>query len=171
MRCAAVAALNSCQTSAAILEEIRRSGNLLNLRSIPEMREYLACIGYKMSDLDSLNIIHIAGTKGKGSTSAMCDSILRQCSVRDASGANPTRPLRTGLFTSPHLVEVRERIRIDGAPLSRVDFARHFGHVWSSFEAAPSTVDSPFATRKGNDKPNYFRFLFLVACRAFLEEK
>lgn len=50
--------------------------------------------------------LHITGSKGKGSTAAMAESILR------------ARGLRTGLFTSPHLVSYRERIRIDGAPIA-----------------------------------------------------
>jgi len=55
---------------------------------------------------------HIAGTNGKGSTAAMLESILR------AAG------LRTGLYTSPHLELVNERIRIDGENISDQDFAR-----------------------------------------------
>ena len=47
-------------------------------------------------------MVHVAGTKGKGSTCAMVESILRH------SGYT------TGLFTSPHLIDVRERIRING---------------------------------------------------------
>jgi len=47
-------------------------------------------------------VVHIAGTKGKGSTAAMVEAILR------AAG------YRTGLYTSPHLHTMRERIRIDG---------------------------------------------------------
>lgn len=53
-------------------------------------------------ELYKLQAIHVAGTKGKGSTCAMVDSILRKCGYR------------TGLFTSPHLIDVRERIRING---------------------------------------------------------
>lgn len=53
-------------------------------------------------ELSKLSIIHVAGTKGKGSTCAMVESMLR------------TAGYRTGLFTSPHLLDVRERIRIDG---------------------------------------------------------
>ena len=49
-----------------------------------------------------LHVIHVTGTKGKGSTCAFVESVLR------AAG------YRTGLFTSPHLWDVRERIRIDG---------------------------------------------------------
>lgn len=56
--------------------------------------------------------VHIAGSKGKGSTAAMLESILR------AAG------FRTGLFTSPHLHEFSERIRILGAPLPAEEFAR-----------------------------------------------
>ena len=51
--------------------------------------------------------IHIAGTKGKGSTAAMMESILR------AAGH------RTGLYTSPHLHTFRERMRVSGEPISR----------------------------------------------------
>jgi dihydrofolate synthase/folylpolyglutamate synthase len=53
----------------------------------------------------------IAGTNGKGSTAATLASILK------ASG------LRTGLYTSPHLVRINERIRIDGEPIGDDDFA------------------------------------------------
>src|SRR5512140_2787104 len=56
--------------------------------------------------------IHVAGTKGKGSTSAMLASCLR------AAG------YRTGLYTSPHLHTFRERMRVDGEMISREDFAR-----------------------------------------------
>ncbi len=56
--------------------------------------------------------IHIAGSKGKGSTAAIIESVLR------AAG------FKTGLFTSPHLHDFTERIRILGAPLPETEFAR-----------------------------------------------
>jgi len=59
----------------------------------------------------------IAGTNGKGSTAATLASILR------ASG------LKTGLYTSPHLVRLNERIRVDGVETSDDDFARLHGEV------------------------------------------
>ena len=55
--------------------------------------------------------IHIAGTNGKGSVAAMCESILRQAG------------LTTALFTSPHLVRVEERIRVNGKQISPATFA------------------------------------------------
>jgi len=56
--------------------------------------------------------VQIAGTNGKGSTAVMLDSICRAAGIR------------TGLFTSPHLVSVTERIKIQGAEISESDFAR-----------------------------------------------
>ena len=67
--------------------------------------------------ISALSVIHITGTKGKGSTSAMVESILR------SSGHS------TGLYTSPHLVTVRERIRINGKPLAEDKFVKYFNYV------------------------------------------
>ena len=82
-------------------------------------------------------LIHVAGTKGKGSVSAMTASALR------AHG------LRTGLYTSPHLHSFRERIRIDGEPLSEAAFAASVDRVWPVVErmasepvGAPSTFEA-----------------------------
>ena len=61
--------------------------------------------------------VHLAGTNGKGSTAAMLESILR------AAG------LRTGLYTSPHLERINERIRLNGQEISDADFAATFTHV------------------------------------------
>ena len=57
-------------------------------------------------DLGGARVIHVAGTNGKGSVCAMIDSILR------------AQKYRTGLFTSPHLVTFRERVRVDGEMIS-----------------------------------------------------
>jgi dihydrofolate synthase / folylpolyglutamate synthase len=56
--------------------------------------------------------IHIAGTNGKGSTAAMTDAILRSAGYR------------SGLYTSPHLISITERIRVDGDEIAQADFAR-----------------------------------------------
>jgi dihydrofolate synthase/folylpolyglutamate synthase len=57
--------------------------------------------------------VHVAGSKGKGSTAAMIASVLRECG------------LTVGLYTSPHLHHICERIRIDGEPISEEAFARY----------------------------------------------
>src|ERR1700735_5385013 len=67
--------------------------------------------------------VHIAGTNGKGSTAAMLDSILR------------TAGLRSGLYTSPHLERINERIRIDGEDISDEDLAAVWTRVRSSIES------------------------------------
>src|SRR6185503_8400516 len=71
---------------------------------------------------DRLRFVHVAGTNGKGSVCAMIESGLR------AAGR------RTGLFTSPHLQEPTERIRIDGVPVSAERFAAAFDHVHDTVE-------------------------------------
>jgi hypothetical protein len=59
------------------IEAIRKSGGRLNDFAIAEMHDYLRRIGYQASDLNKLNVVHITGTKGKGSTSAFTERILR----------------------------------------------------------------------------------------------
>lgn len=66
--------------------------------------------------------VHIAGTNGKGSTAAMLASILQ------AAG------LRCGLYTSPHLLRINERIRLDGAEISDAQFAESFTRVLVAIE-------------------------------------
>jgi dihydrofolate synthase/folylpolyglutamate synthase len=58
---------------------------------------------------ENLRIIHVAGSKGKGSTAAMLAAMLRSAGFR------------TGLFTSPHLCHTEERIQVDGCPISRAE--------------------------------------------------
>jgi dihydrofolate synthase/folylpolyglutamate synthase len=61
--------------------------------------------------------VHVAGTNGKGSTSAMIESGLRLAGMR------------TGLYTSPHLLEPTERIQIGGVPISQEEFAAAFARI------------------------------------------
>ncbi|OBZ76075.1 Folylpolyglutamate synthase [Grifola frondosa] len=152
----AVDHLNSLQSNAAVLEALRASGGRSSEFAIPEMLEYLGRIGYSPSDLNRLNVIHITGTKGKGSTSAFTDSLIRH--------AMPE--WKVGLYTSPHLVAVRERIRINGAPISEEDFARFFFEIWDRLEQNDTRANPDTSA-----KPGYFRFLTLLAWHAFLTLK
>src|SRR5215472_13963524 len=65
----------------------------------------------------SYPVIHVTGTNGKTSTARMIQTLLR------------ARGLRTGMFTSPHLVSMRERIVVDGAPLSADRFIEVYREI------------------------------------------
>ncbi|AEO53085.1 hypothetical protein MYCTH_2049934 [Thermothelomyces thermophilus ATCC 42464] len=89
----------------------------LNALAIPEMLAWLGRAGYTPASLAALPVrfVHVAGTKGKGSVSALIASVLAQY-----PGAG-----RVGLYTSPHVLSVRERIVLDGAPIAPDRFARY----------------------------------------------
>src|SRR5277367_1128937 len=95
---------------------------------------------------------HIAGTNGKGSTAAMLESILR------AAG------LRTGLYTSPHLESINERIRIDGENISDHDFAAAWARVHAS-------IESLMASGKLAAHPTFFECVTAMAFLAFAQHQ
>ena len=68
---------------------------------------------------DDLKCIHVAGTNGKGSTCTMLEYILREAGYK------------TGLYTSPHIFDYRERIKILGKNISEQDFTKYFQEVTS----------------------------------------
>ncbi|PBP26795.1 putative Folylpolyglutamate synthase, partial [Diplocarpon rosae] len=154
----AIKLLNTLQTPYDILRKRWDSHVRIDAGSNSEIRKCLARIGYSQRDLDSLNIVHVAGTKGKGSTCAYVDSILSQYKKSHDT------PKNIGLFTSPHLIAVRERIRINSAPISAELFAKYFFDVWDRLEAAGAGSDGPV------EKPAYFRYLNLMSYHAFLQE-
>jgi dihydrofolate synthase/folylpolyglutamate synthase len=88
--------------------------------------------------------LHVAGTNGKGSTCAMLDSVLR------AAGH------RTGLYTSPHLVDFRERIRVNGEMIPEVDVARILTRLRD-------------ATCGWDHAPTYFELSTVLALRHFAD--
>ena len=94
--------------------------------------------------------VQIAGTNGKGSTAAMIESILR------AAG------LRTGLYTSPHLERINERIRVDGEPISDADFA-------ASFDRVRQIIESAMASGALAVHPTFFECLTAIAFDAFVQ--
>ncbi|OJD19936.1 hypothetical protein AJ78_00130 [Emergomyces pasteurianus Ep9510] len=165
----AILALNSLQSNFAIVNAIRQAGPNMNFRAIPEMIEWCQKIGYQPSDLNQLNLIHIAGTKGKGSTCAFISSILSQYlrSTPEYSLTKPPPPKisKIGLYTSPHLRFVRERIQINNEPLSERQFAKYFFEVWDRLEASAKAAGMDPADPAS--KPVYFRFLTLMAFHAY----
>lgn len=100
--------------------------------------------------ISKLKVIHVAGTKGKGSTCAFVESILRNYGFR------------TGLFTSPHLIDVRERFRLDGADISEEKFLAYFWWCYDKLKEK-ATDDIPM--------PTYFRFLALLGFKIFCAEQ
>lgn len=94
----------------------------------------------------------IAGTNGKGSTAATLASILR------ASG------LKTGLYTSPHLMRINERIRISGAEISDDDFARLHGEVDRVAERRVVEAALPW-------HPSFFEMMTAIAFCYFAQRK
>ncbi|HSY64688.1 MAG TPA: folylpolyglutamate synthase/dihydrofolate synthase family protein [Terriglobales bacterium] len=94
----------------------------------------------------------IAGTNGKGSTAATLASILQ------ASG------LRTGLYTSPHLVRINERIRINGDEISDDDFTLLHGVVARTAERLVEESELPW-------HPSFFEMLTAIAFEYFAQNK
>ncbi len=113
-----------------------------NLENIRVLSAYLG------SPHRAVPCAHVAGTNGKGSTSAMLESILR------AAG------LRTGLFISPHLERINERIAFNGEAISDVDFAAEFARVHSA-------VEHLLATGELAAHPTFFECMTAMAYHAF----
>ncbi|XP_043914214.1 folylpolyglutamate synthase, mitochondrial isoform X2 [Protopterus annectens] len=147
----AVRALNTLQTNASFLEQVKRERGQPQMQ-LEAMKAFLERTGLMVEDLDQLNIIHVTGTKGKGSTCAFAERILRNYG------------LKTGFYSSPHLVQVRERIRINGQSLSKELFTKYFWQVYNRLEETKHN-------QHGGGMPAYFRFLTILAFHVFLQEK
>jgi len=98
----------------------------------------------------SMKAIHIAGTKGKGSTGAFVASILR------AAGYH------AGLYTSPHLVDFRERIRLDGVCIPKRDVGALVARLQPRVEHLRQTLPFP---------PSFFEVYTAIALRWFADRK
>jgi dihydrofolate synthase/folylpolyglutamate synthase len=92
---------------------------------------FLALLERLGNPQELLEVVHIAGTKGKGSTAVMAASILQ------AAG------YRTGTYLSPYVYDVRERIQIDGAMIPREDFARWVTTIKPHVDALEATDFGP----------------------------
>lgn len=100
----------------------------------------------------SFRAIHLTGTNGKTSTARMAESLLRELG------------LRTGRFTSPHLHTVRERIVIDGEPIS----AEQFVATWHDIEPYVAMVDAQLS-QSGQSQLSFFEVLTAMAFAAFAD--
>ncbi|MGI8788653.1 MAG: bifunctional folylpolyglutamate synthase/dihydrofolate synthase [Pyrinomonadaceae bacterium] len=96
--------------------------------------------------------IQIAGTNGKGSTCAFLDAICRSAKIK------------TGLFTSPHLISITERLKINGEEISEKDFARHATRVRKISE-------NLVHAKELETVPTFFEQITAIAISAFAEAK
>src|SRR5690606_17774470 len=111
--------------------------------NLDRMRSLMKKLG---NPQDTFRSVHIAGTKGKGSTCAMVASMLQACGYK------------VGVYPSPHLIDIRERIAIDGEMIAENDFARIVRQV------------QPVAN-KLKPAATYFDVLTAVAFKYFAEQK
>jgi dihydrofolate synthase/folylpolyglutamate synthase len=114
---------------------------------LDRIRALLAELG---NPQEKRRFVHVAGTNGKGSTCAMIESALR------AAG------LKTGLYTSPHLVSARERISIDGEPITE--------EAWTAAFAAVHAASERLLAREGIEAhPSFFETVTAMAFMAFAD--
>ncbi|HEX4037810.1 MAG TPA: folylpolyglutamate synthase/dihydrofolate synthase family protein [Acidobacteriaceae bacterium] len=142
---------------AAALDSLHaRVGELHSQPGQPRRKFRLEDMGVLVDALDhperAFRSILIAGTNGKGSTAATLASILK------AAG------YRCGLYTSPHLVRVNERVQIDGQPIGDDDFARLYFRV---DDCACRLIQEG----KLPSSPSFFETLTALAFEAFKEER
>jgi len=112
----------------------------------PDLSRMEDFLNYLNQPQDQIKTIHVAGTNGKGSTTHMMASVLQQ------------HGLRVGLYTSPHLKDFRERIKINGKPIDKefvVDFVQKHrayfeSHSLSFFEMTVGLAFSYFSKKKVN---------------------
>ena len=95
------------------------------------MREFMYSLGDPQNEY---KILHIAGTKGKGSVAALCANALQQ------SG------LRVGLYTSPHLQDYAERIQVDGIPIPHEDLIALVEEIKPDIAASPEITTFEITT-------------------------
>ncbi len=94
-----------------------------------------------------LRSVHIAGTKGKGSTATMLASMLQACGHS------------VGLYVSPHICDIRERISINGQKIPRTEFAKLIAKV------------APHVEKMKKDKPTFFEIMTAIAFTYFNDQK
>lgn len=115
---------------------------------IDRMRELVARLGHPER---SVPIVHVAGTNGKGSTSAMLEAIFR------AAG------YRTGLYTSPHLVRLGERVQVDRVSLSDEEIISYVRELRPVAESIGAT--------DADNHPSFFEFMTAMAFLQFARRK
>jgi len=136
--------MNYTQTLQALYQRNEFSIKL----GLSNIRRLLTLLGHPEKYFPAL---HVAGTNGKGSVCAMIASVLQ------ASG------YRTGLYTSPHLIDFRERIQIQGCPISKKELVQGYQRIQALMEKEKQ--------RKKNFSPTYFEIVTALAFDFFARHK
>ena len=137
---------NTAEMKRAV-EYLDRTPKFAKKNSLDTIREYLRRLGDPQR---GMKIIHVAGTNGKGSVCNFLSSCLREAGHS------------VGLFISPHLITIRERMSVDGVMIPEEAFLDAFERVMREYEAG---------REEGLPHPLYFEFLFLIGMLWFSSKK
>ena len=147
----------------SVTQQALQAASARRTSTVSDMRRYLArltggtLVGSSIpKPPGAVRIVHVTGTKGKGSVSCLVEAVLRE-----------RYGLTTGLFTSPHLRDIRERIRINGRPVSHAVFAQAYWEVRDRLESAAAATETDPEEDWPPVLPGYFRMLTLVAWYIF----
>jgi dihydrofolate synthase/folylpolyglutamate synthase len=128
------------------VERMRPTRAVADLLKLDRMHKLVDLLGDPQK---AVRHVHIAGTKGKGSTCEMTASCLEACGYT------------VGVYTSPHLTDIRERMRINSRQISHADFARIAQRVADAAANLPDLED---------DEPTFFELTTAMAFLYFAEE-
>jgi len=127
------------QTNYELMPRVRYNPAMFSLERMHRLMK-------KLGDPQSkVRAVHIAGTKGKGSTATMLATMLRSCGYK------------VGLYTSPHIVDVRERIQVNGEMISQAAMTRQIARL------------KPIAEKMGDDRPTFFELVTAMALCHFAD--
>lgn len=115
---------------------------------IERMQRFAEALGFRA---DALPCIHVAGTNGKGSVCAMLENVYRK------------HGYKTGLYTSPHLVYLGERIQVNRTPITPEQLAARIPRL--------KNIAEGIAIREPHMKPSFFEFMTALAFEHFMEEQ
>lgn len=129
------------------LDYLNRTARFAKKTSLDNIKYLLECLGNPQYDLC---LVHVAGTNGKGSVCAFLESMLLE------------KGKTTGVFSSPHILSMNERIRLNRENISQQDFENVFKKVYTVVQKA---------LKEGFVHPSFFEFLFLMAMVSFQEKQ
>ncbi len=138
--------LKSFNQTQDFLYELRNAGSKFSLDRIKKLCEVLG------NPQNKYPVIHVAGTNGKGSVCAMLEASLRGLG------------LKTGMFTSPHLVYLGERVQINRTPISADEIIALVARL-------KNIADNLFGLGDFSNYPSFFEFMTMLAFEKFAKEK